>query len=81
MISYTTASEEDGVSSLSVPLTFEPGSASGFEVCASITADSDDLVESDEYFSIALEMVTADGTSFHLGNTETVVTITDSDGK
>lgn len=62
-------------------LTFGPGSTNGAELCAPVTADSDNLVESDEDFRVVLTMVTPTGTSFHLGNTGTVVTLTDSDGK
>lgn len=49
-------------------------------MCALVAAISDDLVESDEDFRIELNLVEIQGSSLSLGNTETVVTIIDSDG-
>lgn len=49
-------------------------------MCTSVTANTDDLVEPEEYFMIELALVTPAGSSLRLGNTESAVTITDSDG-
>lgn len=68
-------------SSLSVPLTFAPGSADGAEMCAPITANVDNLVEPEEHFTVTLTSVTTSSVSgLKLGNTQTVVAVSDSDG-
>lgn len=75
------ATVEDGdFSSLLMPLTFAPGSSDGAEMCASVIANSDDLVESEEYFVVQLALVTPAGNNLRLGNSETTITLTDSDG-
>ena len=67
-------------SSLSTYLTFAPGSGEGTERCSPITANDDSLVESEEEFSVILDIVTSSRSNLHLGNTETSVIITDTDG-
>lgn len=74
------AATDGDFSSLSVPLIFTPGSADGAEMCVSVTASFDDLVEAEEHFAVTLALVTPAGTGLSLGNTKTVVTITNSDG-
>lgn len=59
-------------------LTFELGSGSGTEMCASLTANSDNLVEFEEDFTLTLNQETS-GASLSLGNAATAITITDSD--
>ena len=76
----TTATAGSGdYSSLSTPLTFANGSADGSMMCASVTANDDDLVEPEERFTVELDLLTPAGTSLSLGNTETTVTFRDSD--
>lgn len=64
----------------SMAQTFASGSANGAEMCASVSLMSDNLVESDENFTVELSLLTLAGTSLRLGNTETSVTIIDTDG-
>lgn len=81
MRDYTAAAVSDSdYSALNTTLTFAPGSGDGEELCTSVSATSDDLVESEEYFIINLALVTQAGTSFSLGNMETAVVITDNEG-
>ena len=63
-----------------MPLTFAPGSTEGVELCASLTAYSDNLVESEEIFIVMLLLVSSKESFFGLGNTEAAVYIIDSDG-
>ena len=76
----TTAISDGDFTFTSVTLTFATGSADGAEMCASVAVVIDNLVESDEDFTIELSLVTLAGTSLRLGNTEAAVTIVDSDG-
>lgn len=64
---------------LSTQLTFPSGSENSAEMCASVSVNSDNLVEFDEDFTITLSLVTF-GASLHLGNSVSAVTLTDSDG-
>ena len=68
-------------SSLSMLLTFVPGSANGTQLCANVIAPTDNLVESEEHFRIFLVMETPALGSLHLENSETSITLIDSDGK
>lgn len=63
----------------SVPLTFASGSAEGAELCASLTAYSDQIVESEEIFVIRLILVSSKESFFSLGNAEAAMYIIDSD--
>lgn len=73
-----TATLDDGdFSMLSASLTFTPGSAEGEEVCASVTAYSDNLVEFEEVFVVKL--TSPEGSFFSLGNTEAAISLIDSD--
>lgn len=73
------ATADDYSLNSSVPLTFLPGSVDGTEVCTSLTALADQLVECEEDFFVSLALVTQ-GSSISLGNTATNVTLTDGDG-
>jgi hypothetical protein len=64
---------------LLVPITFRTGSANGAELCAPVTVNSDNLVETEEHFTVVLELVTS-GTSLSLGGNTTSMTLVDSDG-
>lgn len=50
-------------------------------MCASITVPVDTLVESEEDFTVNLVLVTPVPARFSLGNTETTMILTDSEGK
>jgi hypothetical protein len=65
---------------LNTTLTFAPGSGDGKVLCTSVSATSDGLIESEEYFTINLALVTKAGENFRLGNTETAVIISDKEG-
>lgn len=65
----------------SVSLTFATGSADGEEVCGSVLAYSDNLVEFDEFFAVKLALVTPKGSFLSLGNTEAAINLIDSDCK
>ena len=80
LITFTATTRDADFSLTSMTLTFASGSAGGSEMCASITVVSDYIVESDENFTVELSLLTLAGTSLRLGNTETTVTIVDSDG-
>lgn len=67
-------------SSLSVFLTFAPGSTDGAEMCESVVANSDRLVESEENFKVQLALGTLGGSNLRLGNSLTAITLTDSNG-
>jgi hypothetical protein len=67
------------ISALTMPLTFAPGSSDGAEVCTSVTASDDNLVECDEELTIMLSLVTT-GARLSLGNNATSVTVSDNDG-
>ena len=60
-------------------LSFTPGSSDGDMVCINATVLSDDLVECEEDFAVALTLNTV-GDSIELGNNSTAVTLIDSDG-
>lgn len=62
-----------------VPLTFVPGSGENTEVCTTLSAIPDDVVEGDEEFTVILSLTTT-GPSLSIGNNVTTVTIVDSDG-
>lgn len=66
---------------LSRPVTFPNGSGDGAETCVSITVHSDNVVESEENFTVMLVLTTT-GTSFMTrDNTSTLrVIVMDSDG-
>lgn len=64
---------------LSTQLTFPNGSEDGAEMCASVAVNSDNLVEFEEDFTIALSLVTF-GTSLNIGNNLSAVTLIDNDG-
>lgn len=61
-------------------LTFAPGSTDGAVKCASVITNLDGLVESEEYFIVQLSLVTPARNNLRLGNSETTITLTDSDG-
>lgn len=63
-----------------MPLTFAPGSANGSQMCSPVAANTDDLVEHEEYFTIELALVPPAGSSLRLGTAETTLTLQDSDG-
>ena len=63
---------------LSIPLTFAPGSGSA-DMCAFVTVNRDNMVERDEEFSITLTLTSE--LRFFVLNSNTAVTLTDSDGK
>jgi hypothetical protein len=65
--------------SLSTPVIFPIGSAEGAEKCVSIAVNPDDLVESEEEFSIILSL-SSTGDSLNLGTHASTVTLFDSDG-
>jgi hypothetical protein len=65
--------------SLSIPLTFAPGSANGAEICAPVNARIDNLVEEEENFTVVLTLSTA-GESLSLGNNVTTIILNSSDG-
>lgn len=60
-------------------ITFPTGSAGGAEMCASVTVNSDHMVETEEYFIVMLALETS-GTSLSLGRNTSVITLIDSDG-
>lgn len=62
-----------------MPLTFPSGSEDSAEMCASVSVNSDNLVELEEDFTITLSLVTL-GAIFTLGNNVSAVTLIDSDG-
>lgn len=64
---------------VSAPITFQPGSANGAEMCTSVAVISDNLVETEESFQVMLSLVTA-GTSFTLGSNVSTVTLINTDG-
>ena len=66
-------------SSTNTMLTFVSGSAYGAERCASVTALSDNLVESDEEFSIYLTMAASTTAEISLGNNKTTVIVMDNE--
>ena len=63
-----------------MPLTFASGSPDGAEMCAPLMALYDDRVEPEEYFTVTLTLVTTSVTGLRLGNTDTVVAVTNSEG-
>ena len=77
--SIVAAVGDDDYSSLNTSLTFTPGSGDGRKLCTSVSATFDNVVESEEYFTINLALVTL-GASFSLGNAQTAVIVTDSEG-
>ena len=79
-IFYATATTDGGdYTSFSVPLTFALGSGNGTQMCTSVSANADNLVEPDETLTVELALQTPVGSSFQLVNTETVVTLRDAD--
>ena len=77
---YSTATSSEGdYASLSALLTFPNGSADGAEVCAPVTVYSDKLVEHEDKFMMALDLVTS-GANFSIGNNVSSISLTDSDG-
>lgn len=75
------ATTERDFSSLNTSLTFPSGSTDGAQRCALVTALSDNLVESDEEFSLSLTLVTPTASSISLGNNRTTVHLTDNECK
>ena len=59
--------------------TFPSSSANGTEKCVSITVNSDNLVESQEEFTVSLDLVTT-GTNLHLSIDTSTVTLIDGEG-
>ena len=80
MLQYTATTGDGDFSSLSEILTFAPSSGNGSLACISVAANADNLVEPEEYFAVELSLVTAEETSFQLGNPRSVVALIDSDG-
>ena len=60
-------------------LSFMPGSSDGDMVCYNVTILSDDLVESEEDFTVELTLNTIDD-GIQFGNNITAVTLIDSNG-
>ena len=60
-------------------MTFSSGFADGAELCALVTAHFDNLVESDEDFSVNLTLVSPVEASFGVGNVETAINLMDSE--
>lgn len=79
MILHAATSSSGDYDPISVPVTFSNGSADGTETCVFITVNSDGKVESEEYFTVMMALVTS-GTSLSLGNKTSSVTLIDSDG-
>ena len=77
---HIAATSEGDYNFLSMPLTFSFGSADGSLVCANITVLSDNMVESEEDFTVRLSLLTI-GKNLFIGNNATAVTLTDSDSK
>lgn len=69
----------DFVELVSVPLTFVPSSGSGTQVCTSITANTDDQVECEEYFTAIVELATP-GECISIKRNISVITILDFEG-
>ena len=78
-LSHTATSASGDYDILSVQLIFPSGSEDGAEMCTSVSANSDNLVEFEEDFTILLSLVTF-GASLNLGNSSSAVTLTDNDG-
>ena len=77
---FTTATNIDGdFPSVFTLLTFGLGSTDGADMCTSLTANADYLVEYEEDFALMLNLETA-GASLSLGNGVTTITIIDGDG-
>ena len=64
---------------LYVSITFPTGSTDGANVCASLTVNSDNLVETEECFTVVWALITS-GTSLGLGWNMTTIFLNDSDG-
>ena len=64
---------------LSMSVTFPTGSNDGTERCVSVNVHTDNAVESEEYFTVMLALVTT-GTSFKIGNDTSTIVVMDSDG-
>ena len=79
LLYHTATSGSGDYEPLAAPVTFPAGSADGAEMCAYVILNSDYLVESEEYFTAKLTLVTS-GTSFTLGNTTSTIALIDSDG-
>ena len=63
---------------LTIPLTFAPGSADSAEVCTTLSATVDNIVEEDESFTVTLTLATP-GPSLSIENNITTVAILDGD--
>ena len=63
-----------------IPLTFGPGSADSAEVCTTLSAVDDNIVEGDEGFTVLLALTTP-GPSLTILNNVTPVVIRDNDGR
>lgn len=74
-----TATSGDFSALLSAPLTFPLQSVNGEQICANLTVVADNLVESEENFTISLDLITLNEI-LTVGNAVVVVTITDIDG-
>jgi hypothetical protein len=64
---------------LSVILVFSRGSADGVKVCASVTVNSDNLVETEEDFGVILTLVSS-GPNLGLGNNVSTIVLIDNEG-
>ena len=78
-MSHAATSASGDYDILSIQLIFPSGSEDNAEMCASVSVNSDNLVEFEEDFTIMLSLVTF-GASLNLGNNASAVILTDSDG-
>ena len=79
MCFFAATSGHGDYDALSMQVTFPTGSGDGTERCVSVIVHSDNAVESKEYFTVWLALVTT-GTSFKIGNDTCTVLIMDNDG-
>ena len=76
-LAATSASGDFDLQSMNI--TFPVGSANRAVRCVTLTVNSDNLVESEEDFTVMLTLVTS-GANLNLGNSVFAVTLGDSDG-
>lgn len=76
---YAATSSSGDFDPLSTPVNFPLGSSDNAVKCVSVMVNPDNLVESEEKFSLTLSLNNS-GTSLNLGNHTSTVTLTDSDG-
>jgi hypothetical protein len=77
---FFTATSNDFSPLSAVPLTFSPQSVNGEQICANLTVFADDLVESEENFTVTLDLMTLNEV-LTVGNAIAMVTVVDIDGK